>query len=286
MTGQWLSRLHRAALVVTVMVAGIDVALVALGILSPGAAFVLWLTVEIPLGLAVGVLTALRIRSLRREKLGWNAILDEITGKVAADLIRFEARGYRAIWLFLRRRYDSAGPDVVPVGYTKGTLGIPMAFLVAGLIEAVVVHVLVPWPLIRNVLLVLSIWGLIQILGILAGRITHPHLLTDARLTIRAGHQVIAQLDRGAVERVFERRRWEHTSPIVDDDALYLPGPDGTCLDLVLRQAAEVTLPAFFEHKRTTASVSRLSLQVDDPEAVVAHFGAVGLRPKDFSAEA
>ncbi|MGN5238674.1 hypothetical protein [Rhodococcus sp. SJ-3] len=279
-------RIHGVAVAITVLVAAVNATLAAIGILSPGAAFVLWLGVEIPLGIVVGVMTVQRIRSLRREGFGWTATLDEIAGKITADLIRFEARGYRAIWQFVRRRYDGGEPGVVPVGYTKGTMGIPMAFLVACVIEAVVVHVLVPWPAVRNVLLVLSIWGLIQILGILAGRITHPHLLTDTRLTIRAGHQVIVQLDRGDVERVLERRRWEYTSQIVDDDALYLPGPDGTCLDLVLREAVDVTLPAFFEHKRTTASVSRLSLQVDDPEAVVAHFSAVGLRPKGFSAEA
>lgn len=286
MTGPGARRLHRVTVVVTVLVALVNAGLATLGILSPGAAFGLWLAVEIPLGVVVGVITVLRIRSLRREGLGWNAILEEITGKIAAELIRFEVRGYRAIWLFVRRRYDGGGPGVVPLGYTKGTMGIPMAFLVACVIEAVVVHALVPWPAIRNALLVLSIWGLIQIFGILAGRITHPHLLTDSRLTIRAGHQVVLELDRRDVGRVLERRRWEHTSQIVDDDALYLPGPDGTCLDLVLTEAVDVMRPAFFEHKRATASVSRLSLQVDDPEAVVAQFRPARLRPEQFRTEA
>lgn len=274
MTGAGARRLHGVTVAITLLVAVVNAALAALGILSAGAALGLWLAIEIPLGIVIGVVTVLRIRSLRRGGLEWNVVLEEITGRIAADLIRFEIRGYRAIWLFVHRRYDGAGPGVMPIGYTKGTMGIPIAFLVACVIEAVVVHVLVPWPAIRTALLVLSVWGLIQIFGILAGRITHPHLLTDTQLTIRAGPQVIVELDRREIGRAVERRRWEHTSPIVDGDALYLPGPDGTCLDLVLTEPVDVSQPGFFEHKRTTASVSRLSLQVDDPEAVPARFGA------------
>lgn len=202
--------------------------------------------------------------------------LHEIAGNTAAELMRFEARGYRAMWLLVRRRRHGAGSGVAPVGYTKGTMAVPVAFVVACVIEAAVVHVLVPWPWLRNVLLMFSIWGLVQILGILAGRIVHPHLLTDSRLTIRSGHQVIVELDRRFVSRCVERRRWEHTSPIVDDGALYLPGPDGTCVDLVLTEPVGVRRPAFFEHRRTAVSVTRLSLQVDDPELVVAAFTASG----------
>ncbi|TCN52843.1 hypothetical protein EV641_107202 [Rhodococcus sp. SMB37] len=274
MIGARARRLHGAAVAITIMVAVVNAVLAALGILSAGAAFGLWSAVEIPLAIVVGVITVLRIRSLRREGLEWNAILDEVIGKVAAHLIRFEIRGYRAIWLFVHRRYDGAGPGVMPVGYTRGTMGIPMAFLVACVIETAVVHVLVPWPAIRTALLVLSVWGLIQIFGILAGRITHPHLLTDTRLTIRAGHQVIVELDPREVGRAVARRRWEHTSQTVADNALYLPGPDGTCLDLVLTEPVVVRRPAFFDRTRSTASVSRLSLQVDDPEAVAAQFRA------------
>ncbi|MFD6857223.1 hypothetical protein ACFWCF_07750 [Rhodococcus sp. NPDC060090] len=274
MIGAGARRLHGVTVAITLLVAVVNAALAALGILSAGAALGLWLAIEIPLGIVVGVVTVLRIRSLRREGLEWNVVLEEITGRVAADLIRFEIRGYRAIWLFVHRRYDGAGPGVMPVGYTRGTMGIPMAFLVACVIETAVVHVLVPWPAIRTALLVLSVWGLIQIFGILAGRITHPHLLTDTRLTIRAGHQVIVELDPREVGRAVARRRWEHTSQTVADNALYLPGPDGTCLDLVLTEPVVVRRPAFFDRTRSTASVSRLSLQVDDPEAVAAQFRA------------
>ncbi|TCN52837.1 hypothetical protein EV641_107196 [Rhodococcus sp. SMB37] len=50
----------------------------------------------------------------------------------------------------------------------------------------------------------------------------------------------------------------------------------------VLTEPVEVRRPAFFEHTRATASVSRLSLQVDDPGAVAAQLRAEQSRPGRF----
>lgn len=278
MTARGARLVHAASLLVTVLVAFVNAVLAATGVLAPAAAFTLWLAVEVPLAVILVVVTVARVRSARGRGLAWSGVLDEVAGSVVADLIRFELRGYLSLWLWLRRRYDGAGPGVTPIGYTKGTMAVPLAFLVAALVETVVVHLLVPWPIVRAVLLVVSLWGLVQIAGILAGRIVHPHLLTADRLVVRSGHLVVADLDRRVVSRGVARRRWEHTAPVAVGDALYLPGPDGTCLDVHLTGPVGVRPPRFFTHARATAPVSRLSLQVDDPEAVVAALASPATR--------
>ncbi|NLV81012.1 MAG: hypothetical protein GXY65_17050 [Rhodococcus sp.] len=270
MTDPAARRLHAAALAITVAAAVVNAVLAAAGIVSPTTAFTLWLAVELPLAAILTTITVVRVRAARRRGRTWSEVLDDVAGPTPAELIRFELRGYRSLWLWLRRRYDGVSSGVEPIGYTKGTMAVPVAFLVAAVAETVVVHVLVPWPPVRTVLLLLSLWGLVQIAGVLTGRITHPHLLAADRLIVRSGHQVIVELERAAVRRCVARRRWEHTDVTVDGEALYLPGPDGTCVDLVLTEPVEVRVPRFLAHRRPTATVSRLSLQVDDPDAVAA----------------
>jgi len=184
----------------------------------------------------------------------------------ATAVLRSEMHGYRSLWLFARRRRDGVDGDVRPVGYTKGTMGMPVAFLVACVVETVAIHLLVPWPWLRNLLLVLSVYGVVSILGLLAGRIVHPHLLTPDRFTVRSGHQVLADIDRREVARCTRNRRFTHTAATVEGGALYLPGPDGTNIDVLLHVPIEVRLPGLGDFRGSSAVISRLSLQVDNPD--------------------
>ncbi|MCK8672939.1 hypothetical protein M1M07_17730 [Rhodococcus sp. HM1] len=131
------------------------------------------------------------------------------------------------------------------------------------------------WPWLRTTLLVVSVYGFVPLLGILASRVVHPHLLDDARFVVRSGHQVVATLPVGTVEKALIHRRFQHTSPIVEDDVLYLPGSDGTNVDVLLREPIEVKLPYLLERRRTTTQVGRVALQVDDPEDLRAAFAAL-----------
>jgi len=267
-------RIHRGALVVAILTALTNAVLAAVGILAPGTAFVLWLAVELPLFALVVTVTVVRIRALRRSGASWNAVLDELAGP-AAGLIRAELRAYRSLWLFARRRRDGLRDGMVAIGYTRGTMGMPIAFLIACVVETVAIHLLVPWPWLRTTLLVVSVYGFVPLLGILASRVVHPHLLDDARFVVRSGHQVVATLPVGTVEKALIHRRFQHTSPIVEDDVLYLPGSDGTNVDVLLREPIEVKLPYLLERRRTTTQVGRVALQVDDPEDLRAAFAAL-----------
>ncbi|USI92386.1 hypothetical protein [Rhodococcus pyridinivorans] len=267
MTERTVRLAHQTALVLTVVVACTNAALAALGVLTPAAALKVWLAFELSLGILVLIVGALRVRVLRRSGTPWAGVLDELVGRVPATVIRAELRSYRALWFLIRRRRIGVGPDVTTIGYTRGTMSVPIAWLVASVIEIAVVHILVPWEWLRWTLLIVSVYSLLPLVGWLADRVVNPHLLTRDGLVLRSGHQVVAHIDVDNLQRCIPRHRFQPTETSVDGEVLFLPGPDGTDLDLVLAEPVEALLPAFFEHRRRPALVSRFAIHVDDPAA-------------------
>lgn len=171
----------------------------------------------------------------------------------------------RALWLWCRGRVDGAGPGTTTFGYTAGTLAIPVAFVVAGIVEAVAVHLLVPWQWLRIVLLILTVASILATACWFAARAVHPHLVTSNSLTLRAGRRTVLELDRERIARAAPNRRFAHTEPGVHDGRLYLPGPDGTVLDIDFDE------PIAVEGARAGAAPSTpivgVSLHVDSPHA-------------------
>ncbi|MCW3468731.1 hypothetical protein OMK68_03520 [Rhodococcus pyridinivorans] len=267
MTERTVRLVHRAALVLTVVVAFTNALLVALGILTPVTALKVWLGFELPLGILVLIVGALRVRIVRRSGTPWAGVLDELVGRVPGALIRAELRSYRALWFLIRGRRVGAGPEVTTIGYTRGTMSVPIAWLVASVIEIAVVHILVPWEWLRWTLLIVSVYSLLPLAGWLADRVVNPHLLTRDGLVLRSGHQVVARIDADNLQRCIPRHRFQPAETGVDGEVLFLPGPDGTNLDLVLAEPVEALLPGFFEHRRRPALVSRFAIHVDDPAA-------------------
>lgn len=263
------------ALLLAILAAATNALLAAVGVITPGAAVTLWLAVEVPLFVLVVALTARQVRSLRHTGTTWRAVLDAVAGPVVAGLIRGEVRAYRSLWLLVRGRRDGVRDGVIEIGYARGTMGIPVAFLVACVVEVVAVHLLVPWPWLRTTLLIVSVYAFVPLGGMLAARIVHPHLLDDARFVLRSGHQVVAVIERGNIVTVRLHRNFRNTDPAIDGTALFLPGPDGTNVDVLVRDPAEVTLPHLVERRRVSGSVERISLQVDDPETLRAALTAV-----------
>lgn len=267
-------RIHRVALLVTILTAATNALLAAFGVITPGTAVVLWLAVEIPLLVLVAVLTVVRVRALRRSGATWTDALDVLAGPAVAGLIRGELRAYRSLWLLARRRRDGTRDGATAIGYTRGTMGMPIAFLVACVVETVAIHLLVPWPWLRTILLIVSVYGFVPLLGILAARVVHPHLLDDTAFTLRSGHQVVATVQCDDIGEVLVHRQFRITSPAVEDGVLYLPGPDGTNVDVLLRDPAVVKLPRLLERRRVPGRVERLALHVDDPAVLRAALAA------------
>lgn len=95
-----------------------------------------------------------------------------------------ELRLYAAILPWLLRRKD------VPAGaepWPYAALSAPLLWLwiFGSATEVVVFHLIIPWDAVRLVVDVISIWGLIWMVGLLAAYRVRPHLLLPDELRVR-----------------------------------------------------------------------------------------------------
>jgi hypothetical protein len=110
----------------------------------------------------------------RHKRTGWR-----LAGYLARRAIMMEIRGYQSIYRFLFCR------PKVPAGhigfsYYQPVLAILIVFIAVSAVEVVVVDLIVRrWTNIRIPLLILSIWGLIYMLGFLFGMLTRPHAIVQ-----------------------------------------------------------------------------------------------------------
>lgn len=255
---------------IAVVVVVIDALLLSTGVIGPATALALFLAVEVPLGAATVVGYVRRYRAHRAAvdspREAWRALVADET---YLRMIAVEARTLASLGRWIARRADVPA-GAVPIGYSRGTLGIPIALVVAAGIELVAFHLLVPWPTVRFVLDLLGVYALIVILGWLAGRIVRPHLVVGGELVLRSGPHVCARVPLDAVVTVRRDRRLSPTAAeIVTDgghDVLALPGPDGSTLTVVLARKVEASVPGFPWSRAETQEVGAVWLHVDDDD--------------------
>src|SRR5699024_7470681 len=132
--GPVISRLVPAIAVVVVVT---DAALLATGVIGPAVALALFLAVEIPLG-AIAVTDY--VRRYRAHARTSGSRRGALRGLAADDpylrMFVAEARTFASLGRWVARRPDV--PDgAVAIGYSRGTLGVPVALVIAALIEPV-----------------------------------------------------------------------------------------------------------------------------------------------------
>lgn len=107
--------------------------------------------------------------------------------------------------LIARRPKVSAGSTVFTYHrQSSPVVWMMVAFLV---IELVVLHLVIPWDAVRLVALILGIYGLLWVVGYVAGFAMHPHLLTEQDLIIRRGPTLAIVLPLDTIERVEAKDR-------------------------------------------------------------------------------
>lgn len=262
-----VDRVGRSALALTLATATTTTILGAVGVVPPSTAVLLLVAVEVPLTLAAAAVNAWRYRTLRHAGHGRVAALEELAGATATRMFRAEVTTYRSLWLWARRRVDGQGPGVHAVGYARGSLGVPLSFGVLTVVEAIAIHLVIPWAWLRTVVLVASVYSLVHVLGFVASRIVHPHLLISSQLTLRSGAHTVATLDRDALTRVIRSRRHQPTVPTETGGQLYLPSQDGTNIDLHLTAPASAHLPGLLARHRRRATITVASIHLDDLHA-------------------
>jgi hypothetical protein len=176
-------------------------------------------------------------------------------------LVRLEIGIWRSLFLWTFRRVPGMHPGAAAFSYSRQVAPVIAAFIFVSLVELPVVHLLIPWDAVRLVVLILSVWGLLWMVGMLASVKVFPHLLDDAGLRIRYGTQVDLFVPWESVERVVARRGSVDTQRHlhVEDGVASVPVMKMTRADVELRRPLSVA----------GREVTKLRLYADDPRALV-----------------
>jgi hypothetical protein len=150
----------------------------------------------------------------------------------------------------------------------KPVLPILIVFVVASALEMLVVDLIVRrWAHVRIPLLILSIWGIIFMLGLLFGMIVRPHVITAAGIRVRNGSEIdipIAWRDVHSVTRRKHVNNGKRPKVASDDNgeaSLHMRIQNETNIEIQLNQPVAIRLP------HGTETLSRLNIYANDPRA-------------------
>ena len=186
--------------------------------------------------------------------------------RLARWFVTLEIGIWRSLFLWVTRRVPGRRPGVETFAYSRDIVPILAAISAVSTVELVVVHVLLPWETIRLIADVISIWGLLWMLGLLASLRVFPHLVADDALHVRYGTTVDVAVPWEAVASVTARRRGGVTSRKsvwVDGAVVTVAVLKQTRVDVVLREPTRLELPDGPE------TVTEVRLYVDNPRAFV-----------------
>ncbi len=171
----------------------VRVALVLTGLLSLRTGIVVALVLEALLAVVLVVEAAASRRAYRAarraggsRRAGLVAGAEAVWPPVVLRLVRAEAGVVRALVWAVRRR-SAVGPGEVPLPYAGRFRLVLGAVTALGVLETAVVHVL-PWETARWVLLAVSLYALVRVLGSGLSLFQRPHLLREDELVLRSGH--------------------------------------------------------------------------------------------------
>jgi hypothetical protein len=190
---------------------------------------------------------------------------------LARRAVMFELRLYRSLFRWAARRPVTSSADVDAFGYAQAVTPVMSLWIFASAVEMVVVHLLIPWPLVRITVLVISAWGLLWMVGFLASLKVNPHLLGASTLRVRHGASVDIAIPWDSIASVVAQRR-----DLPSSIRTLQPRETKSGTDLQVGVSGEVNVHAVLRHTLTVPApkgnqrITELSFWVDDPNAFVA----------------
>jgi hypothetical protein len=229
MTGRTANRPLRKAVWWSI---GVRVAGVLLLALSAAAGIRVGSTARLALELAMTVplvflvrRTATAYSRYRCGGLTWRAALYAVAADVVSvPVLRLMIHEFRLCtstlrWLTGRWRHGVREGDIA-VRYASGSAALLLTCAYVSVIETVVLAFLIPWPLVREITLVVDLWGVYFILGIFASFVVRPHVIgADGSLRLRSGALLDIRIPAQDIAAVrAERRTARGRTGAVDDD--------------------------------------------------------------------
>lgn len=189
---------------------------------------------------------------------------------MAKHALVFELNIYKSLLRWLLRR-PSVPAGFEPVGYARLVTPMLALWIFGSALELPLVHVLVPWHGVRIALLVVGVWGLLWMVGLLAGLRSYPHLLGPDTMRIRHGAMHDIAVPWESIEKVTTEDRslpssmWVLQPQDADHGAHLNVAVSGRVnVHLALREQLAVST------RSGELAVAGVSLWVDEPRDVVA----------------
>ena len=177
--------------------------------------------------------------------------------------LAFELAMWRSLYRWVFRRPRTRTPGGVAFPYTGVVSPLLWAFIAVSAVELAVLHLLLPWPMVRLVVDIISIYGLIWMFGLMASLRAHPHVAEETGLRLRSGTNVDLEIPWDAIAAVRVRTRGLEKSKGVqfEDGVLKLAMMSRTDLEVVLNEPRVLPVP-----KTNGAPASELHFAVDEPK--------------------
>jgi hypothetical protein len=182
--------------------------------------------------------------------------------RFAKWLLRLEFNIWRSLLWWIVRRKPGAGPHARTFTYTRELGPLIGVFILVSALELVVVHLLLPWETLRLVLDIVSLWGLLWMLGLLASMRVYLHVVDAEGLRVRHGFHADLRIPWDAITdvRTLRGRVQGKGDVVVEDDVLCVPVLKQTRVVVKLQERTSVG----------PAQVTEVRLYADDPKAFVA----------------
>lgn len=244
----WSARWRRLLLILPLTVLAGEAALLISGLVSWREALVIFVVLEgfhiaLILGSVIGA-TVLTIRRCANEP-GWTAFKRSYYQLLPAPIawvITRELGSLLAVFTLLGRAVYRAPSQGIKLGYNAGRGRVFAIILGAVVLEIIVLHHVIPWPMIRLVHDIVGIYSLVIVLGYWAVPQTKPHLLFPDQLVLRSGHDIVATINWQEA-KIMQHKQKSASAKLEKDKVLYLPNGRGiTNLTIQLAAATSVRL--------------------------------------------
>ncbi|WP_150119330.1 hypothetical protein [Enteractinococcus helveticum] len=271
MTSKTLRLTHRIVVSLILVVAASVLVLHLAGVISRSVMLRLFLTVELPLILAALLVSLWRVRQIRRAT--------GLRGAALVALLQYEEPALRAamsemrtlmsLVTLIRGRRNGVGGDAQGFSYAKGSMSVPIVMTVLTVLEAALMHLLVPWAWVRIVLLVVAIYALVLVLGVLASRVVNPHLVGGERLILKWGHKTVLDIPLSNVETITAVSNHTFTQPAAENDRMVLTSLTSTNVRITLMEPVQAFPPVSKRRLPSGFAAREVLLYVADPNGFV-----------------
>lgn len=137
------------------------------------------------------------------------AVADTVPAVVRKLTVHEVVLGTSFLRWVARRGPHGVRPGDIALPYAAGQTAAMFAFLFISIVETVALDYLIPWPVLRSVVLVLDLWGVYFVLALHASCVVRPHIIgADGSLRLRYGGLLVVRIPAERIASVRLERRY------------------------------------------------------------------------------